>query len=185
MKASRGLFCTVTQRPGHGGIARVSELLWRVMQNQPTQAWGLAVAAPEGNSLTNKQKIFFSLRVFLRQMLGDCDFLFFDHLGLARIQRLVPRSCRRPYGVFLHGVEAWTRLSPDRLEVLKGAALRVANSHYTAHRIEETHPGIGQIEICHLALDTHPAQRDPPNAELVGPTKCRSHRGPHVCLGTL
>lgn len=167
MKASRALFCTITQQPGHGGIARVSDLLWRVMLSQPGQEWRLAVASPAGGSLTTIDKLSFLVRVAWQQIRGDCDFVFFDHLGLARVQGLVPRRYRRPYGIFLHGVEAWTPLGKSRLEVLRGAVIRVANSFYTARRIGGAHPDCGNITVCHLSLPPETSPIDSRDEELL------------------
>jgi phosphatidyl-myo-inositol dimannoside synthase len=150
----RALFCTITQEPGHGGIARVSSLLWQVMQTRSSgSSWKLLVAAtgPKG-ALTFRDKLSFSKSAIWRQMLCSYDTLFFDHIGLARVQNLIPHSLRRPYGVFLHSIEAWTSLSRSHITTLANAKVRVANSHYTAKRVAAAHPEIGEIQVCHLAL---------------------------------
>jgi len=54
--------------------------------------------------------------------------------------------------VFIHGIEAWRPLPPTTTAVLQGAALRVANSAFTATRVAAMHPGIGPIVPCPLAL---------------------------------
>jgi phosphatidylinositol alpha-1,6-mannosyltransferase len=78
--------------------------------------------------------------------------VLFSHLGLARAERLVPAPLRAPYAVFLHGVEAWRRLGPVDRHLLAGAALRLANSNYTADRVREANPEIGPVDVCPLAL---------------------------------
>jgi phosphatidyl-myo-inositol dimannoside synthase len=151
-KASLG-YCAVTHEPGHGGIARVSALLWGVLQTRYSGRCTLVKAAGEEGTPNSWDKLSFSARVIVKQVFHSCDALLFDHLGLARIQSHLPQSIRRPYGVLLHSVEAWSSLSGDRLAALKGASVRIANSHYTARRISEANPGIGPIDVCHLALD--------------------------------
>ena len=150
---SRALLCAFTVEAGHGGIARVSSLLWRVMQAHYRHSCKLLTAASAGRDrLTWIEKMKFLGAAVRRQVFDECDVLFFDHLGLARVQRVVPGWKRRPYGIFLHSLEAWSHLSPDRLRTLIDAKLRVANSYHTAARIAAAHPEVGEISVCHLAL---------------------------------
>jgi phosphatidylinositol alpha-1,6-mannosyltransferase len=87
------------------------------------------------------------------QVTGRVDWLAFNHVGIAQVQRLLPGRARRPYVVFVHDVEAWAPdLPSSRLATLQGAALRVANSRYTADRVSRAHPGIGPIVPCSLGL---------------------------------
>lgn len=156
----RALFCTITQEPGQGGIARVSSLLWAVMRKRSPDSWQLLTAiTPGAGKLTLFDKMRFSCKVIWRQLSGGCDILFFDHLGLARVQRLVPQRFRRPYGIFLHSIEAWTPLSKNRVLTLANARVRIANSHYTANRVASAHPQAGDIDVCHLALGLEPHTR--------------------------
>jgi phosphatidylinositol alpha-1,6-mannosyltransferase len=149
----RILFCTVTQEPGHGGIARVSSLVWKVIEDQFPGLCECLIAAPSGKDYPSVfEKVRFSAKAIGHQVFRDCDIVLFDHLGLARVQTLLPDSLRRPYGVFLHSLEAWAPLDRTRLRAISGAKLRVANSHYTAKRIAEAHPEAGEIQVCHLTL---------------------------------
>ena len=151
--ALRPLFCAVTHEAGRGGIARVSSLLWRVVQDLYPDSCDLVIAAPSGPERFGwVDKLGFTGTVVRRQVRQESDVLFFDHLGLARVQGFVPSFHRRPYGVFLHSFEAWMPLSPDRRQALINAKLRVANSHHTAARVAAAHPEVGQIDVCHLAL---------------------------------
>ena len=139
----RPLFCAVTHKAGQGGIARVSALLWRVVQDLYPDSSDLVIAAKSGPERFGwVDKLGFAGTVARRQVRQECDVLFFDHLGLARVQGFVPRSHRRPYGVFLHSFEAWMPLSPDRRQALINAKLRVANSHHTAARVAAAHPEV-------------------------------------------
>jgi phosphatidylinositol alpha-1,6-mannosyltransferase len=148
----RILFCTVTDKQDLGGIARVSSLVWGTIQEHfPRSERVIASSSPSGE-LTPAGKLRFSTTVVERQLRGNCDVVFFDHLGLARTQNLVPKAVRRPYGVFLHSFEAWSPLTRGRLEALKQAKMRVANSHYTAARVSSAHAGVGPIQVCHLTL---------------------------------
>ncbi|HXP85610.1 MAG TPA: glycosyltransferase family 4 protein [Bryobacteraceae bacterium] len=149
----RILFCTITDAPGHGGIARVSSLVWQTIQECfPGYCERLIASSSPTGEVTPSDKLRFSTAVAQRQFRGLCDVVFFDHLGLARTQNVVPKAARRPYGVFLHSIEAWAPLTRGRLAALKQAKLRVANSHYTAARVSSAHAGVGPIKVCHLSL---------------------------------
>jgi glycosyltransferase involved in cell wall biosynthesis len=151
--AQRFLFCAITHEAGHGGIARVSSLLWLIVQSKYPDSCNLVTVAPPGRDRLNWiNKVNFFATAALPQIRGDCDAVFFDHLGLARVQRLIPHSKRRPYGVFLHSIEAWTPLTRNRLQILVDAKVRIANSHYTAARVAAAHPEVGEIDVCHLTL---------------------------------
>jgi phosphatidylinositol alpha-1,6-mannosyltransferase len=62
--------------------------------------------------------------------------------------------------VFLHGIEAWRPLPHADARALREAALLVANSRYTARRVNETHTLEKPIEVCPLALAPTSAQPD-------------------------
>jgi phosphatidyl-myo-inositol dimannoside synthase len=159
----RVLFCTITDIPGHGGIARVSSLVWQTIQKHfPGTCERLIASSTPSGEVTRSDKVRFSAALTERQLRGRCDIVFFDHLGLARAQNMVPKTVRRPYGVFLHSVEAWAALTSGRLDALRQAKLRVANSHYTAGRVSSAHADAGPIEVCHLSLaqETLPGAAD-------------------------
>jgi phosphatidylinositol alpha-1,6-mannosyltransferase len=103
------------------------------------------------------------------QMFGQCPWVFYSHLAVARVQQFVPTPVRRPYAIFLHGIEAWRAVPAGMRRVLDGAALRVANSHFTARRVQEAHPGIGPIAVCPLALPPDRTRAPEPGAaDLAG-----------------
>lgn len=136
-----------------GGIAVVSDLLWRVLQEGwPGRAELVTTFDNDVHPATFAEKARFALRVASAQIAGRTDWVLFAHLGLAQIQRHIPPGLRVPYGVFLHGIEAWQPLSAGEQRALAGAALRVANSQYTAERVMAIHPAIGRVEACPLAL---------------------------------
>lgn len=159
------VLCSATQRPGHGGIARVSTLLWRVLQEALGGQCRLITLIPNGFAPPNAiEKLGFVKKVAGGLVLGNIDWIVFDHLNLARVQRVVPRPFRRPYAVLLYGVEAWSPLSPKLKRVVREARVRIAISNYTARRVAEAHPDIGPIEICHLSLlPTESRVHDSPN----------------------
>ena len=155
-------FCTITREPGHGGIARVSSLLWSVIESRYRGACEQLTLMQDCTGVTCKDRLRFTRDVMTRQLFSRCNEMFFDHLGIARLQAIVPRFARRPYGIFLHGIEAWEPLEGSRLKVVRDATLRVANSRYTATRVAAANPEIGSIEVCHLALESR-IGREPSN----------------------
>lgn len=147
------LLCTVTQEPGHGGIARVSTLLWDVLQQTSGAHCRRITLIPKGFQPPSAiDKIRFVKALAEEMIFGSVDWVIFDHLFLARAQKFVPRAYLRPYAVFLYSFEAWSVLTPKLEEVLRQARVRIAISHYAARRIAAAHPDIGPVEICHLAL---------------------------------
>src|SRR5262249_19921894 len=101
---------------------------------------------------TFHEKARIAIAVGYAQVLQKTDWILFSHLALARAQQFVPKRLRRPYGVFLHGIEAWTELSAGEKRAVAAADLRIANSRYTAARVMAKHPDIGHIDACPLAL---------------------------------
>lgn len=147
------VLCTIDQSLGNGGIARVSLLLWQVMRGISRDTCRtLSLLPPESEAATYWNKVRFAARLFGGQFRGEFEWLFFDHLGPAVAQLMVPGRYRRPYGVFLHSIEAWNELSPTALRTLREATVRVANSDYTAQRTRAAHGNLGPIEVCPLAL---------------------------------
>jgi phosphatidylinositol alpha-1,6-mannosyltransferase len=168
----------ITLNETGGGIAVVSDLLARVFQKQ----WGprarlLTMFDHENRPATRVEKAWFTLSLAHAELFGHTDWVLFSHLGLARIQRAIPARLRRPYGVFLHGIEAWKPLNRAERQTLAEASVRIANSRYTARRVMALHPDIGHIEACPLALP--PASG---NGRNNGVAAVSRPIGPHAIL---
>lgn len=87
------------------------------------------------------------------QLRSAPDWWLFSHADLARAHHLLPARLRRPYAVFIHGSETWLPAIDDaRIDVLRHAAVRCANSRHSARRSVVAHPEIGVVEVCQLAL---------------------------------
>jgi phosphatidylinositol alpha-1,6-mannosyltransferase len=165
-----------------GGVARVSVLVRRVFADH----WGDACrlkTLTSGDDLrsTTWDRAMFGAELAASQALGRCRWVFYSHLRIARVQAFIPPPFRRPYAVFLHGIEAWRPLTRSERRVLEGATLLVANSAYTAKRVAEAHPWIGPIAACPLALV-------PPDASAAAgrspatPAEHAPALGPHAVL---
>lgn len=157
------LLAAITLHPTGGGIAVVSNLLWQVFRKY----WGsnahlATIFDHESRPATFREKALFTMAVGRAQLGGGTDWILFSHLRLAQAQRFVPVRRRRPYGVFLHGIEAWERLTAREKNAVAAADVRIANSRYTASRVMALHPDVGHVDVCPLALppETNGGVRD-------------------------
>jgi phosphatidyl-myo-inositol dimannoside synthase len=123
-------------------------------------------------------RLRFGARLARTQALGSSDWIFYSHLSLAQVQTYIPTPFHQPYGIFLHGIEAWRPLSRSQRRVIEGATLLVANSTYTARRVREAHPWVGPIAPCPLALSPDESVRENAPAEEGRDAEL----GPHVVL---
>ena len=145
-----------------GGIAAVSRLLWRVLQDE----WGpecslITLVPPNSTSFDTAalERLVFGARVGWTQMARRSAWTLYSHLALARAQTFLPERLRRPYAVFLHGIEAWCELSPDQARILEDAAVLLVNSRYTADRIRGANPWMPPLTVCPLAIESVPEMR--------------------------
>jgi phosphatidylinositol alpha-1,6-mannosyltransferase len=169
----------ISLAPTGGGVAVVARLLWEVFQGE----WGnhahlLTLIGSERTRPSFTEKTLYALRLARTQATGETDLILFSHLGLAKPLLGVPRKWHRPYGVFLHGIEAWNPLPPEHVDLLAGADVRIANSRFTATRVMSAHPRIGPVVACPLGLPAGAAGA-PASAHLE---TLLPPLGPHVVL---
>jgi phosphatidylinositol alpha-1,6-mannosyltransferase len=174
---SRPALAAITLAPLGGGVAAVSRLLAQVLAD----GWGagcpvvtLTRAGAPSLETGSGRRLGFGARLTWLQASGQCDWLVCTHLSVARAQGAIPPPVRRPYAVFLHGIEAWRPLSEARRRALAGAAVVLTNSAYTAARVLTAHPWVRPPVVCPLAL---PTPVGPPPASRVDP-----RWGPHAVL---
>jgi phosphatidylinositol alpha-1,6-mannosyltransferase len=135
---SRPALAAITLNRRGGGVAAVSRLLHQVVADE----WGedcqvITLVDSGAVSLETglERRIQFGARMAWLQASGRCDWMMCTHLSVARAQDLIPSPVRRPYAVFLHGIEAWRPLTPSQRRALLGATLLLANSAYTSARV--------------------------------------------------
>jgi phosphatidylinositol alpha-1,6-mannosyltransferase len=155
---TRPCLAAITLDSRGGGVAVASRLLWRVFSDRWGDQTRLFTLLEDNGSLesldsSTATRVRFGTALAGGQALGQCRWVFYSHLSVARVQSFVPTPFRRPYGVFLHGIEAWQPLAPPQRKVLQGAAIRVANSRFTADRVLEANPDVGPIAICPLTVE--------------------------------
>jgi phosphatidylinositol alpha-1,6-mannosyltransferase len=153
--------------------------MWRAFQDRWNGQSRLLTLVDEGRAAasvgsTLRMRLHFGARLAKAQLLSECDWVFYTHLSVARVQGFLPTRLRRPYGVFLHGIEVWGSLSNAQRAVLENARVLVSNSLYTAERANVAHPWMPAIQPCSLALvpETNDVDRIEPVSSL----------GPHVVL---
>lgn len=154
-----------------GGIARVCELTARVAIDAGYSPSLLSVQN-EGGLFQHKDfwrgyggsRAGFVWACIMSGLKGDR--ILYDQLGTARAQ-IVPRSLSQPCGTWIHGIEVWYELRPDRLNAAKRMAYLVTNSHFTRERAASYDPVFAAARVCWLGT----AEDDPPAslAPLDGP----------------
>ena len=150
---------------GQGGIAVVARLTARALRDMgrevemlslldetPQEIAGIPCPAARGSKLS------YLLRCH-KAALRHQRFIY-DHIGIARAH---PRfgSLKRPYAVWMHGIEAWYHLDREKERVLKEAELVLVNSHFTLNKFQEMHFPLENARVCHLATE----QDEPPPPE--------------------
>lgn len=136
-----------------GGIGQVSDLLWSTMQDTWPGRVDLVTLLRNGHLRPHAtDKVRFGVELTGRHLPTPPSWVLFSHLGLARAEGYLPAAMQAPYAVFLHGIEAWKPLGARERDAVRRAALRVANSHFTAREASTANPDIGEIVVCPLAL---------------------------------
>jgi len=150
----RPSLAVITKKQGGDGVAYSGRLLERALaviaQEQP-QVIALGSGLRARPTLVEQAR--FIGRIGLAQLQEPSAWWIFNHVGIARAQNLIPSAIRCPYAVLLCGIEAWDpKLSRGRKVALRRASARIAISSHTAERVRSTHPDIGPIVVCPLAL---------------------------------
>ena len=176
--APRGALATATLTPAGDGIAYAARLLLRALSDlggKDPAIIELGVLGAEPVALRTRMGFF--ARLARLESLRRVNWVLFTHVGIARAQLKVPRRFRRPYGVVLHGIEAWSAtLDAERREALRDARVRIAISPHTARRVAAAHPDLPAIETCLLAL--LPDEEAPDRV----PADTRVDYGPHTVV---
>lgn len=140
-----------------GGIAQVSALAWRAFQQEWPGEVAMCTLLPRGDRIPSlADKLRFGKTIGSGQLMGRARNILFTHVGLAQTQRFVPQRARAPYAVFLHGIESWRAMPPAQVRAIRGAAVRLANSHFTARKAASVNPDLGEIDVCALAIPDLP-----------------------------
>lgn len=177
--------------PGRGGISRVARMTVQTLleEGAATRTGTLVDRTPfhvAGQSAAwacGGSKLRFTLNCHTEAL--RADWMIYDAVGPARAHPRLP-GLRRPYGVWIHGVEVWDSLSPDRAKALRGADFVLVNSQFTLDRFQKLHFGLANAHVCRLATedDRAPVLPDvppgPPTALLIGRSDKANFRKGHA-----
>lgn len=163
---------------GRGGIARVARMTARSLIEAKVPINMFALIDHEPTEIEGKRSRHFCGSKFQYTLMCHFaalshDWFLYDAVGPARAHSRLP-GLRRPYGVWIHGVEVWDSLSPDRARALRGADFVLSNSQFTLDRFESLHFSLDNAHVCHLATedDKEPERKanfdGPPTVLLVG-----------------
>ena len=156
---------TTIVAPGQGGIAVVARLTARALRSMAREVEMLSLLDEFPQEVagipcptTKGSKLAYLLRCH-KAAFRHQRFIY-DHMGIARAH---PRfgGIKRPYAVWMHGIEAWNHLDREKERVLKDADLVLVNSHFTLNKFQEMHFPLENACVCRLATE----QDDPPPPE--------------------
>jgi phosphatidylinositol alpha-1,6-mannosyltransferase len=160
---------------GNGGIARLARLMAKALAASDADADVLALmdskpAADVGLpvKVTHSSKARFVVAVH-RAALNHRRFIY-DFAGTARAH---PRwgPLRRPFAVWMCGIEVWEAARPDRLRALRSADLLLSISAFTRDRASSLHAGLDHARVCWLGTEQDElpdvARQDGPPVVLI------------------
>lgn len=140
---------------GSGGIARVARLTALALEDLDVAGVSLldrkAVAVGELRVRSARGgRIAFATRCAAAAVTRT--HFIYDSAGVARAHPHVSRL-RRPCAVWIHGLEAWETLRPDRNHAIRAADLVLAPSLHTLDRHVALHGPLRATAICWLATE--------------------------------
>ena len=151
----RPCLAAVTLDERGGGVALVGRLLREVLRRRWSACDAVTLVSVRRAATMRAgpgARVRFGARLAIRQAMGKCDLVVYGHPSLARVQRHVPARFRRPYAIFVHGIEAWRPLPAGDARLYREAAVCLTNSRYTAGRVASENPGLPPLVVCPLAL---------------------------------
>jgi phosphatidylinositol alpha-1,6-mannosyltransferase len=92
----------------------------------------------------------------------------YDSLSMSRAHCRLP-MLRRPFLVWIHGIEVWEGTNPALIKRSRCADVLVSNSRYTRERAEQCAGGFARARICWLATETD----EPPSYSPRGDVRPR------------
>ncbi|MDC3030215.1 glycosyltransferase [Candidatus Pelagibacter sp.] len=95
----------------------------------------------------NRSKLSFSINNFINS--NKSDYIVYDHLGLARSNLFLIK--KKPYIVFLYGIDIWDKTNKKRLEAQKKSSLSIAISNFTRKKANDSHGKLENVKVCWLS----------------------------------
>ncbi len=142
---------------GMGGIASVARLTARTMLGMGQDVDLLTLLDAQDGSIGGCA--WSTCRGARLRFLARCHFgatsprhYIYDSAGIARAHpRLL--GLRRPYALWMHGIEVWHGLQRDHERVIRRANLAIVNSNTTLDRFHELHGELATAKVCWLATE--------------------------------
>ncbi|HSJ26471.1 MAG TPA: glycosyltransferase family 4 protein [Longimicrobiales bacterium] len=135
------------------GVAYVGRLLRHALEPVSDELVCVELGEYDGHPISLPRKGAYIAQLARAQRVHQPDWWLFAHCDLARLHFGLPPRLRRPYAVFLHGMEMRDgTMNRARCRALEIADARLANSRYTARLAVNTCPESGVVSICPLAL---------------------------------
>jgi phosphatidyl-myo-inositol dimannoside synthase len=163
---------------GQGGIACVARITARTLLDEGADLSMLSLLDEAGVSIAGHTAT--TVRGNRLAYVAHCHkaalshkYFLYDSVGAARAHPRIP-GLRRPYGIWMHGVEVWDRFGPERARVLRGADFVLVNSQFTLDKFQDLHGSLDNAHVCWLATEddeppVNPPKFDgPPTALLIG-----------------
>ncbi|MFK5979031.1 MAG: glycosyltransferase family 4 protein [Rhizobiaceae bacterium] len=154
---SRTFLGTTLLAAGHGGIARVARMTAKTLIDHGNDPTILSLLDETPVRIANKEAALARGSRF--NYIARChaaaffhDRFLYDSVGTARAHPRIP-GLRRPYGVWIHGVEVWDGLSADRERALRAADFVLVNSQFTLDKFQEIHGPLTNAHVCWLATE--------------------------------
>jgi phosphatidyl-myo-inositol dimannoside synthase len=143
------------------GVAYVGRLLRSALEPLAEELICVELGEHDGRPISLPRQGVYITQLARAQQLHEPDWWMFAHCDLARLHFGLPQWLRRPYAVFLHGMEIRPGgMNRARHRVLESAEARLANSRHTARLAVNSCPESGVVSVCPLALLPDP----PPGA---------------------
>jgi phosphatidyl-myo-inositol dimannoside synthase len=178
---TRVVLGAATFAAGQGGISHVARIsatatigvgcevsLISYLDNAP-----MIIDGARSSTVAHGSKIRFAALCHLAAL--RASHVLYDSTGIARAHPRIP-ALRRPYAVWMHGIEAWEGLQPAALAMTHGAALVLVNSHYTLERFRSLHGELPTAHVCWLATQSD---------DLPAPSPPRTGRPTVLMLGRM
>jgi phosphatidyl-myo-inositol dimannoside synthase len=135
------------------GVAYVGRLLRHALEPLAEELVCVELGEYDGRPISLPRQGVYITQLARAQQVQQPDWWLFAHCDLARLHYALPQWLRRPYAVFLHGLEIRDGcVNRARARALQNAAARLANSRHTARNAVTTCPDAGIVSICPLAL---------------------------------
>lgn len=176
---------------GNGGIAMVARLILKAMGDVSTfDSSRFRVVSysdesrPEDIELPvkslSKSKLKFLYQV-QKAAIKSSHFIY-DFAGLARAHQMI-LSGRKPFLLWMHGIEVWENARPVYANLAKRATLLISNSMYTLKRAEQIHGPFKRAKVCWLGTENNdksklkPPDKASSNVTIIGRIDDLSYKG--------